>query len=68
MAEAEAAPAPRRWGLSWGSWHTGPDAPGPCPQDGRFHTLGDAASLNEKDAEFRRATFYASMRRWRESS
>lgn len=51
---------------SWGEWHTGPAVPGPCPQDGRWHTLAEATHLNEQAAEYRRATLYASMRRWRE--
>ena len=57
-----------RWASkSWGSWHTGPAARMPCPQDERWHTEDEAARLNEKDREFKNATLHESMRRWRES-
>ena len=54
------------WGsTSWGAWHTGPDVSGPCPQDGRWHSLDEATNLNEKEREYKRAYLYESMRRWR---
>jgi hypothetical protein len=51
---------------SWGTWHTGPAAPGPCPQDGYFHDVQEAASLNANEREYKQAVLYESMRRWRE--
>lgn len=60
-----------KWGRrdSWGTWHTGPAAPGPCPQPqcrGAWHDVQEAAALNVKDREFKQAVLYESMRRWRE--
>jgi hypothetical protein len=57
------------WGgkTTWGSWHTSVIVPGPCPQDGRFHSVEEAADLNEKNREYNRGVLYDSMRRWREA-
>jgi hypothetical protein len=60
-------PAASWGGKTWGAWHTGPASGVACPQDGRRHTVDEAARLNEKEAEYRQGVLYASMRRWRES-
>jgi hypothetical protein len=49
---------------SWGSWHTGPDVPGPCPQDNRWHSLDAAIALNAKEREYQRAKMWAREKEW----
>ena len=49
---------------AWGSWHTGPDAVGPCPQGDGFHTTLEALALNEDASVERRASLRAAHERW----
>ena len=48
---------------SWGAWHTGPDA-SPCPQDGQWHSIAEAVTLNDRDREFKQATMHARHKAW----
>lgn len=50
--------------ISWGKWHTGPDVPGPCPQEGLWHRLDEAVRLNEKEREWKRALMWARHKTW----
>ena len=51
-------------GGGWGTWHTGPDSVGPCPQGDGFHSTLEALDLNEAASVERRASLRAAHDRW----
>ena len=48
----------------WGSWHTSTLVPGPCPQDGEYHTVDRAVELNARNAEYQQAVMHARNKQW----